>query len=386
MRADQLPFDEFNVPDMNSVLEAAIEKPVAKTVIPSGAAVIAAEAAKNPLSLSSALSIKSNQINQPGPEAEKATTGKVIESAVTSQPAVTGPVTNVTNTTINNISNTNSTDNSSKVSNAKSVDNSNVNATAGESKILEKVSNQLTENSENTTKVISKSSEIVKNQSAVLEKVSNTANSIKESSSTNNVTKIDYKELTKALETPKPDANKGDAAATAVKSPLSKIMDFAKDFAGATGQTESLGFNLDSKDKKSTSKPDAPTSNNVTVKSNKMVESNSVKQILAPDKTLQNTVTELTKTLPEAVNNLSTSVTSINPQNSSVSSVNNEGNQIYQNSNTTINQPAQLSQVPSTETPGANKMEMPHANNDFYLQAIYSALMSGKVKVKLEHQ
>lgn len=386
MRADQPTFDEFSVPDMNLVLAAAIEKPVTKTVIPSGAAVIAAEAAKNPLSLGSALSIKSNQINQPGPEAEKATTGKVIDSVVTPQSIVPGPVTNVTNTTINNISNTKSTDNSNRSSSTNSVDNSNVNATAGESKILEKVSSQLTENSENTTKVISKSSEIIKNQSAVLEKVSNTANSTKESNSTNSVTKIDYKELTKALEIPKPAASQPGTAADVKSNPLSKIMDFAKDYAGATGQAESLGFKLDSKDTKANSKPAEPASNNVTVKTNKMIESNSVKQILAPDKTLQNTVGELTKTLPEAVNNLSNSVTSINPQNSSVNSVNNEGNKIYQNSTTNINQPAQQMQSPVTETPGANKMEMPHANSDFYLQAIYAAMMSGKIKVKIEHQ
>jgi hypothetical protein len=66
--------------------------------------------------------------------------------------------------------------------------------------------------------------------------------------------------------------------------------------------------------------------------------------------------------------------------------VNNEGNKIYQNSTTNINQPAQQMQSPVTETPGANKMEMPHANSDFYLQAIYAAMMSGKIKVKIEHQ
>lgn len=122
-----------------------------------------------------------------------------------------------------------------------------------------------------------------------------------------------------------------------------------------------------------------------TVKSGKIADSGTIKKALEPDKTLELNVGQLTKTLPEAVNNLTNSMTSIAPQNANSSTVTNEGTKIDQSTNNTITQNQQSgSQNPSTEMV---KTEMP-ANSqmtEFYMQAIYQALISGKMKVRVEY-
>ena len=124
----------------------------------------------------------------------------------------------------------------------------------------------------------------------------------------------------------------------------------------------------------------------VQVKSNTLVDSKTVNKMLAPDKTVEKTVAKLSKDLPAAVNNLSTSVTSLNntPQ-SSITTVNNAGPKIDQSTNIN-NQAGQVrSQMDSQPTDQAPNEAQPFNQNEFYLQAIYSALMSGKVRVKIEH-
>ena len=124
----------------------------------------------------------------------------------------------------------------------------------------------------------------------------------------------------------------------------------------------------------------------VQVKSNTLVDSKTVNKMLAPDKTVEKTVAKLSKDLPAAVNNLSTSVTSLNntPQ-SSITTVNNAGPKIDQSTNIN-NQAGQVrSQMDSQPTDQAPNETQPFNQNEFYLQAIYSALMSGKVRVKIEH-
>ena len=124
----------------------------------------------------------------------------------------------------------------------------------------------------------------------------------------------------------------------------------------------------------------------VNVKSKTLVDSKTVNKMLTPDKTVEKTVAKLGKDLPAAVNNLSTSMTSLNnsPQ-SSMTTVTNEGNRIDQSTN--INNQNQQQRVQETQTQPENKSSdqaLMH-QNEFYLQAIYAALMSGKVKVKIEH-
>lgn len=131
---------------------------------------------------------------------------------------------------------------------------------------------------------------------------------------------------------------------------------------------------------------DSVTNNLTQVKSSKLVESSNVKKILAPDKTLEKSVTSLSKSLPEAVNNLSNSVTSISPQTNSSTSVMTEGTKIDQSSRTTINNPSSGNMSSTDSTDAKQQAIAPGINNDYYLQAIYSALMSGKIKVTLGYQ
>jgi hypothetical protein len=122
----------------------------------------------------------------------------------------------------------------------------------------------------------------------------------------------------------------------------------------------------------------------VNIKNTKLVESASVKNILAPDKSIERSVGKLSKEMSTAVNNLSSSVTSIAPQTSTATSIVNEGSRIDQSSNTTINKPSQPQRV--QEAMPASQAAAPGQQlNDFYLQAIYTALISGKVKAKIEY-
>lgn len=125
-------------------------------------------------------------------------------------------------------------------------------------------------------------------------------------------------------------------------------------------------------------------SSNLSVKNNKLIESSEVKNILAPDKTLEKSVSVLSRALPEAVNNLSTSFTSISPNSSTNNSNFTEGTRIDQSTSTVINQMTGQ-QKPQAQTADSNTPDQNQAQNtEYYLQAIYSALMSGKIRVKLE--
>jgi septation ring formation regulator EzrA len=121
-----------------------------------------------------------------------------------------------------------------------------------------------------------------------------------------------------------------------------------------------------------------------SLKTSKLADSNSVKQLLTPDKTLERNVSKLTKDLPESINNLNSSFSNFSPQSSSTSTVTNEGAKIDQSSTVNSMQPnnRQVSQ-PETASPQANSQTGMN-QSDFYMQAIYAALMSGKIRVKLE--
>jgi hypothetical protein len=121
-----------------------------------------------------------------------------------------------------------------------------------------------------------------------------------------------------------------------------------------------------------------------SLKTSKLADSNSVKQLLTPDKTLERSVRKLTKDLPESINNLNSSFSNFSPQSSSTATVTNEGAKIDQSSTVNSMQPnnRQVSQ-PETASPQANSQTGMN-QSDFYMQAIYAALMSGKIRVKLE--
>ena len=123
----------------------------------------------------------------------------------------------------------------------------------------------------------------------------------------------------------------------------------------------------------------------VFVKSKQLIESSTVNRLIQPDNSIERSVTQLTQTLPNAINNLSTIMSSAASTNSSSQSIVNEGTRLDQSTNTIINQnqQSQPQNQLTPETPAA--AEQPGQMNEFYLQAIYMALMSGKVKVKLEY-
>jgi hypothetical protein len=137
--------------------------------------------------------------------------------------------------------------------------------------------------------------------------------------------------------------------------------------------------------------PQLDTENKVTdrtsesfVKTNSIVDTNTVKRILEPDRTLERNVGQLTKVLPETINNLSTTVSSMSPSTSSSSTVMNEGNKIDQSTNTTIVKPETGSSQQSAQQPMSGNPQN-QVDQSFYMEAIYQALMSGKVKVSLKY-
>ena len=64
----------------------------------------------------------------------------------------------------------------------------------------------------------------------------------------------------------------------------------------------------------------------------------------------------------------------------------NEGTKIDQSSRTTINNPNSGGMSKPESADAKQPAIAPGINNDYYLQAIYSALMSGKIKVTLGYQ
>ena len=128
------------------------------------------------------------------------------------------------------------------------------------------------------------------------------------------------------------------------------------------------------------------TNEDVTsVKSTKLAETSTIKSALSPDTSLVTQVENLTKVLPDTINNLTNAVSSITQQNSANSNVTNEGNKIDQSTNTTITQMGP--QPVNTKIEEAAKPAAQEIGQDgFYLQAIYQALISGKIKVRLDYQ
>ena len=123
-----------------------------------------------------------------------------------------------------------------------------------------------------------------------------------------------------------------------------------------------------------------------TVKTGKLAQSSAIKSAMEPDQTLSNQVGQLTKVLPDTINNLSTNITSLNrPADQTSTSITNQGAKIDQSTNNTnINNTEMSKSGQYTET--AKPGEISHGQADFYLQAIYMALISGKLKVKLDYQ
>jgi len=374
-----------------AVLDSAINKSTTASTIPTSETVLSKETAKPSPNLPVTANIKPAKIEQPSPKPEEqvkltspdqtsaiaATSGNVASIASTPAIQAQTPAPLIANTTINNNitnSKSESANNSNSAVNSKNVLNNEANSEKNTSSTsISEKTKSITVESDPTVKMLetlmgipqsATKNEVstVNQKSANLSSVNKTKESI--NSKLSNVLKstVDNKLSTSTKEEEETKAN---------QAMLNTLM-------GIPNIPESTEVNKTNINKTNTNE-------SVNVKSTKLVESSSVKKMLEPDKTLEKSVGKLSKDLPAAVNNLSSSVTSMNPQTSSSSSITNEGNNVDQSSKTVINQNSGQT-GPQEQTSRPKEMGQPPQSSDFYLQGIYAALMSGKIKVKLEYQ
>lgn len=360
------------VPDQDLILEAAVDKNSPAVSDISSQTVLAGEMVKPSLSSLFQASVKSTEIVQPEtPEPlvpEKETPSETI--------AAKGILDSIVSPIQNFITNISKSTSNFFGSNSKLVSESEKIVSSGFAEVLsssEKIYSQsLDSNLKQTSNLIETATSSVKEitDKAVLEKemvkdsLDKATNLIKSAEiSTSSI-------LSKSIIGG--ENKKEDDVASAFSGSDNKLLALFKEKEAAVNSGSTTNTTNNS------------NASSVSVKSSKLIESSEVKNLITPDKTLEKSVTMLSRTLPEAVNNLSTSVTSISP--STVSSTSNftEGAKIDQSSSTVINKGSES--YPAVETSDRAKAEADKSNqmNEYYLQAIYSALMSGKIKVKLE--
>jgi hypothetical protein len=359
--------------DYESVLLAAVDRLFSKKV-PTGDSILEGEILKT-VNTQPDTSIRSIPIENPSPnvaEVDSNSTASdkpiVIElkpAAVLVNPtdATSGKVTTAeieksqlapaNTTTVNNTSISNSLPSQSAVTASNSSVNSSNLLIDSSQKIMESI-NSLTKNSMESINLVTKNSNVTDAINSL------TKNSLTAVTNNSENLKVKSSNLS-TLESSMLATIKADSA------PNSKISDTSSSI-NTTEDKETINNNL------------------TQLKSSKLIDSSNVKKILAPDKTLEKSVTSLSKSLPEAVNNLSNSVTSISPQTNTSTSVMNEGSKIDQSSQTTINNPNTGNSSTAALTDDKPAVVAPGINNEYYLQAIYSALMSGKIKVTLGYQ
>ncbi len=370
-----------------NILDSAINKSTAQSTIPTSETVLSKETAKPSPNLAATVNIKPARIEQPSPKPEDqtkltspkpeestkltapeqtsaiaATSGNVV--AIASTPAVQAQAQSpsLTNTTINNVTKSESADNSNSIVNLTKV---------LKDSISEKTTSSTTV-SDSTTKLLETLTGIPQ---ALTKNETSTVNQKSTNLSLLNKTKesIDSKisNVLKSTVDNQSTSTKEDEQTKTNQSMLNTLL--------------GISNTSDSTDVTKTNINKTNTNESVNLKSTKLVESASVKKILEPDKTLEKSVGKLSKDLPAAVNNLSSSVTSMNPQTSTSSTVTNEGTKIDQSSKTTINQNSGQT-GPQEQAVKPVEVSQLQQSSDFYLQGIYAALMSGKIKVKLEYQ
>jgi hypothetical protein len=365
-----------------SILETAIAKPTTTSNIPTSETVLSKETSKPSPNLTATANIKPVRIEQPSPNQEEpikltspeqtsaiaATSGNV--ATIASAPAIQTqvPAPSITNTTINN-----------NITNAKSESANNSNSVVNSKNVLNNESKSETANNKNTT---STSDSYITNMFETLiggsiSKPADQTNVNQKYSPLSSVNKVKESTDPKLLNILKSTI---DSKTTSTEEDIQtkKNESMLNTLLGISNTSETTEVNKTNINKTNTNE-------SVNLKSTKLVESSSVKKLLEPDKTLEKSVGKLSKDLPAAVNNLSSSVTSMNPQTSSSSSVTNEGTKIDQSSKTVINQNSGQT-GPQEQSSQAKELTQTSQGNDFYLQAIYSALMSGKIKVTLNYQ
>ena len=364
---DFLP--EILTPDL--ILESAVDSNKVANYDPSGSDVLLTTL-NSPTSLGQfGATVKSTNIIQPDAIASE----NILES-------ISSPITNFINN-ISNLTNNYLGQNASLLTNSERISTESITnlLKENESSYTEIINNNLKE----TSSVLTNSATIIKDLNWSVEnnrdrgnrQLETINNSISSSVSTSSSVlekmfspKDTESFLEKTIKSTEKEASDTSEFITSTESSILKILSQAEPLS-AQASTPSAS-------------PAGSTVSNVSVRNNKLVESSEVKNMLAPDKTLENSVSVLSQTLPEAVNNLSTSVTSISPTSSTSNSNFVEGARIDQSTSTVFNQMAgpqnKMAPAESSPTPETNQSQ----TNEYYLQAIYSALMSGKIRVKLE--
>jgi hypothetical protein len=375
-----------------SILETAINKPTNDNTIPTSETVLSKETAKPLPNATATANIKPARIEQPAsPNSEEpakltspeqinaiaATSGNVAAIASTPVIQAQAQAPSITNNTINN-----------NITNAKSESASNSNSVVNSKNVLNNEANS--EKNTSSTSISEKTKNVIV-ESDPTAKMLETLIGIPQGSTKNEVSTVNQKST---------NLSSVNKTKESIDSKISNVLKSTVDSQSSTSTNEEeltkenqailntlMGIpnTPESTDVNKTNINKTNTNESVNVKSTKLVESSSVKKMLEPDKTLEKSVGKLSKDLPAAVNNLSSSVTSMNPQTSSSSLITNEGNKVDQSSKTVINQNSGQT-GPQEQTSRPQEMAQLQQNSDFYLQGIYAALMSGKIKVKLEYQ
>lgn len=359
------------IPTADLVLESAADLEKIANYDPSGSDVLISELNLPTDSDRFLAFVKSTEITQPDvleKSAESSTNsnavldGKLIESIVS---PITNFIKNVKSLTNNYLGqNANVLLNSEKISK----DSITELIKETESSYSSIVENNLRETSnilQNTESISSEVNSSVLNNRDLIQK-----NLEKMSETINSATIANSSILDKVTSASEKSSNESSSFLSSTESSILKMFQTGSDSSPATEGSQNT--------------QNTSSVNNVSLKNNKLVERSDVKNILTPDRTLEKSVSVLSKTLPEAVNNLSTSVTSISPTSTSNNSSFVEGAKIDQSTSTTINQ---MPGYQNTNNPSDNTVKPETQNsqtNEYYLQAIYAALMSGKIKVKLE--
>lgn len=374
-----------------SILETAIAKSTNGRNIPTGETVLSKEAAKPSSNAAATTNIKPARIEQPAlPKSEDtakltspdqtsaiaATSGNV--AAIASAPAIQAQVQapSITNTTINN-----------NITNAKSESANNSNSVVNKNVLTNK---SKSEKNTSSTSISEKNKNLTTVPADPATKMLETLMGIPQSATTNEVSTVNQKSTNLSSVNKTKESINSKLLSNVLKSTVDSKSSTSTKEDEETKKNQAMLNTLmgipNVPESTEVNKTDiSKTDNSVNVKSTKLVESSSVKKMLEPDKTLEKSVGKLSKDLPAAVNNLSSSVTSMNPQTNTSSAVTNEGTKIDQSSKTTINQNSGQT-GPQEQTSRPQEMAQLPQSSDFYLQGIYSALMSGKIKVKLEYQ
>jgi hypothetical protein len=370
-----------------TVLDSAINKSTTPSTIPTSETVLSKETAKPSPNLAATVNIKPARIEQPSPKPEDqtkltspkpedstkltapeqtsaiaATSGNVVAIASTPAVQVQAQSPSLTNTTINNVTKSESADNSNSIVNLTKV-----------------LKDSISEKTTSSTTVSDSTAKMLETLTGIPQA------STKNEASTVNQKSTNLSSLNKTKESIDSKISNVLKSTVDTQSTSTKEDEQTKTNQSMLNTLLGISNTSDSTDVTKTNINKTNTNESVNLKSTKLVESASVKKILEPDKTLEKSVGKLSKDLPAAVNNLSSSVTSMNPQTSTSSSVTNEGTKIDQSSKTTINQNSGQT-APQEQSAKPAEVAQLQQSSDFYLQGIYAALMSGKIKVKLEYQ